>query len=168
MTWTGFSGAEIKGFFGDPTKLFIKPEKPDFFLSMPGTLDSLPSPECLLLLDELLSDLDVFSLGGSCSADEKLADWRNDDAPMVLFDVVDLGDFDGFEDLTALESVFERDRASVGGGGAMRRGERLLNCAIVFVGVVAGAADSFVASIRLRMALPSNGAPISSSVDDLF
>lgn len=127
-----------------------------------------------MLLEELLSDLDVFSLGGSCSADEKLADWRNDDAPIVLFDVVGLGDFDGFDDLTALESVFERDRESGGGGGAIRRGERLLKCAVVdVVGVVvvvvgAGAADNFVASIRLRMALPSNGAPISSSVDDLF
>lgn len=147
----------------------MKPEKPDFFLSMPGTLDSLPSPECLLLLEELLSDLDVFSLGGSCSADEKLADWRNDDAP-----IVDLGDFVDFDDLTALESVFERDKVSEGGGGAIRRGERLLKCAVVdAVGVVvvvvgAGAADDFVASIRLRMALPSNGAPISSSVDDLF
>lgn len=146
----------------------MKPEKPDFFLSMPGTLDSLPSPECLLLLEELLSDLDGFSLGGSCSADEKLAEWRNEDAPMVLFDVVDLGDFDGFEDLTALESVFERDRGSGGGRGAIRRGEMLLKCAIVVVVVGAGAADNFVASIRLRMALPSNGAPISSSVDDLF
>lgn len=146
----------------------MKPEKPDFFLNMPGTLDSFPSPECLLLLEELLSDLDGFSLGGSCSADEKLADWRNDDAPMVLLDLVDLGDFDGFEDLTALESVFERDRVSGGGGGAMRRGERLLKCAIVFVDEGADAADNFVASIRLRMALPSNGAPISSSVDDLF
>lgn len=44
----------------------------------------------------------------------------------------------------------------------------LLECAIVVVDVGAGAADNFVASIRLRMALPSNGAPISSSVDNLF
>lgn len=149
----------------------MKPEKPDFFLSIPGTLDSLlPSPECLLLLEELLSDLDGFSLGGSCSADEKLAEWRNEDAPMVLFDMVDLGDFDGFEDLAALESVFERDRAGGGGGGgATRRGEMLLECAIVVVvDVGAGAAENFVASIRLRMALPSKGAPISSSVDNLF
>lgn len=99
----------------------MKPEKPDFFLSIPGTLDSLPSPECLLLLEELLSDLDGFSLGGSCSADEKLAEWRNEDAPMVLFDMVDLGGFDGFEDLAALESVFERDRAGGGGGGGATR-----------------------------------------------
>jgi hypothetical protein len=45
VTWTGFSGAEIRGFFGDPTKLFIKPEKPDFFLSTLGSLLSLDSSE---------------------------------------------------------------------------------------------------------------------------
>lgn len=46
MTWTGFSGAEINGFLGEPTRLVMKPEKPDFFLSTPGILGSLPeSPE---------------------------------------------------------------------------------------------------------------------------
>jgi hypothetical protein len=45
VTWTGFSGAEMSGFFGDPTKLVMKPEKPDFFLSMLGILLSLDSSE---------------------------------------------------------------------------------------------------------------------------
>jgi len=35
----------MRGFFGDPTRLFIKPEKPDFFLSMMGSLLSLDSSE---------------------------------------------------------------------------------------------------------------------------
>lgn len=45
VTWTGFSGAEINGFFGDPTRLFMKPENPDFFLSTLGILLSLFSSE---------------------------------------------------------------------------------------------------------------------------
>jgi hypothetical protein len=35
----------MSGFFGDPTKLFMKPEKPDFFLSMLGILLSFDSSE---------------------------------------------------------------------------------------------------------------------------
>ena len=34
VTWTGFSGAEMVGFLGVPTRLFMKLEKPLFFLSL--------------------------------------------------------------------------------------------------------------------------------------
>lgn len=33
------------GFLGDPTRVLIKPEKPDFFLKTPGALDSFVSSE---------------------------------------------------------------------------------------------------------------------------
>jgi hypothetical protein len=36
----------MTGFLGDPTKLFMKPEKPDFFRKT-ATLGSLPSSEYL-------------------------------------------------------------------------------------------------------------------------
>jgi hypothetical protein len=45
VRWIGFSGADIIGFFGDPTKLVMKPENPEFFLSMLGSLLSLLSSE---------------------------------------------------------------------------------------------------------------------------
>ena len=45
MTWTGFSGAEIVGFFGELTRLVMNVEKPDFFLRTPAILGSLPSSE---------------------------------------------------------------------------------------------------------------------------
>lgn len=35
----------MSGFLGDPTRLVMKPEKPDFFLSMLGSLLSLVSSE---------------------------------------------------------------------------------------------------------------------------
>jgi hypothetical protein len=35
----------MSGFFGDPTKLVMNPEKPDFFLSILGILLSLVSSE---------------------------------------------------------------------------------------------------------------------------
>ena len=40
VTWTGFSGADIAGLFGLPTRLFMKLENPVFFL---GTLVSFAS-----------------------------------------------------------------------------------------------------------------------------
>jgi len=136
VTCTGFSGADISGFLGDPTKLFTKPENPDFFLNMPGALDSLPSPECLLDGAELsILVPDDFSLTRVFSVDEKLADWRNDE-PIVLVSDVE----------------WDSDRDSGGGAG---RGVGWL-----------WLTDDFVASMRLRIAVPSKGAPISSA--DVF
>ncbi len=126
MTCTGFSGAEIKGFLGDPTRLFMKPVKPDFFRRTAVILSSLASSENLLDRLSALPPLD-FSLSGS-EAPEKLADWRRAGGAMAFVS----GD------------VYEE------GGGAGRWG------AWCVVG-------DLVASIRLRMAVPSNGAPISSS-----
>jgi hypothetical protein len=45
VTWTGFSGAEIVGFFGELTKLVMNVENPDFFLRTPDGFCSLPSSE---------------------------------------------------------------------------------------------------------------------------
>lgn len=78
MTCTGFSGAEINGFFGEPTRLFMKPEKPDFFLKTLGILVSFVSSEYLFgpvelsVFDEPLA----FSFRDDASVAEKLADWR--------------------------------------------------------------------------------------------
>ena len=47
VTCTGFSGAEMVGFFCEPTRLFMKPEKPPF-LRCVADLGSLPSSEYLL------------------------------------------------------------------------------------------------------------------------
>lgn len=83
MRWTGFSGAEIRGFLGDPTKLVMKPEKPDFFLRTAEGLASLASSEYRLGGTVLLStlDSDLSSLLTMVSALEsaavKLADWRS-------------------------------------------------------------------------------------------
>lgn len=53
----------------------MKPEKPDFFLSMPGILDSLASSEYLFDVDELsILAVGGFSLMMGISALEKLDD----------------------------------------------------------------------------------------------
>lgn len=66
----------MSGFFGDPTKLFIKPEKPDFFLSMLGILLSLVSSEYRLGGAAAPSILDApgFSLMTGRSVAGKVAD----------------------------------------------------------------------------------------------
>jgi hypothetical protein len=66
------------GFFGDPTKVLIRPEKPDFFLKTPGPLGSLDSSEYrfeVLIGASLMRVACDFSDMVALAA-EKLAEWR--------------------------------------------------------------------------------------------
>lgn len=118
---------------GDPTRLFIKPEKPDFFLST-DDLGSLLSSEYRLGLINWLSvmreswDLTLMKVE---SAAEKLTDWRRDGLMMRVSALV----------------------LALGGGGTLGRWR--------VAGVVRD--GEFMASMRLRIAAPSNGAPMKSS-----
>lgn len=76
----------MTGFLGDPTKLFMKPEKPDFFLNMPGIFDSLDSSEFRFDV-EALSTLTVrgFSLMTGISDFDELDDsGSSGGGPMLL------------------------------------------------------------------------------------
>lgn len=123
----------MRGFLGEPTRLFMKPEKPDFFRRTEDILGSLASSENRLA--DSVRVKGTFSLRGS-APDEKLADWRR------------LGGCDGGGGgMVAAASGEVRE----GRGGAGRRGT---SCD--------GVGD-LVASMRLRIAVPSKGAPSSSS-----
>ena len=82
VTCTGFSGAEMTGFLGDPTSVLMRPEKPDFFLKTPG-LGSFVSSEYLLGPVNWLSPTRgpcwAFSDNGMAMGDsrEKLVEWRS-------------------------------------------------------------------------------------------
>ena len=76
----------MSGFLGDPTRLVMKPEKPDFFLNMPGALDSLDSSENRLDTDALsIFGIMVFSPveDRSDAVVEKLAAWGSGGGPMT-------------------------------------------------------------------------------------
>ncbi len=137
----------MRGFFGDPTRLFIKPEKPDFFLRTPGIFTSLDSSENRLEAGALsILGTAVFSLRSGCSDDavEKLVVWGREGGPM------------------ALASEGARD-SGIGGGGAGRGGGSCLDSWGGCWWCTGDCTGDFVASIRLRIAVPSNGAPMSSS-----
>ena len=80
----------MRGFLGDPTKLFIKPEKPDFFLRTPPILGSLASSENRLGATGVASTLEgnlssLIRVSAAESAAEKLADWRKEGGGMVFW-----------------------------------------------------------------------------------
>jgi hypothetical protein len=113
----------------------MKPEKPDFFLRTPAALGSLLSSECLLeAIREVSGTLAPWDFSFTrVSAAEKLADWRSAGGPIVL----------------ASGEVCD------GGGGGECWMESCWggDCWM----------GDFVSSMRLRMAVPSKGAPISSA-----
>ncbi len=104
------------GFLGDPTRLVMKPENPDFFRSIPGGLESLDSSENLLEAG-MPSILD-FSLrtDGSDAAVEKLGVLESEGGPMPMLRGTEL----------ACDCDRESDRGSgcggAGAGGAGRWG----------------------------------------------
>lgn len=69
----------MMGFFGDPTSVLIKPEKPDFFLKTLGALASRVSSEYLFgPLDWPWTTCWAFSASDMAAGEsaEKLVDWR--------------------------------------------------------------------------------------------
>lgn len=111
------------GFLGEPTRLVMKPEKPDFFLSTEVILGSFDSSEKRFALSDGLEPCD-FSEAAMGSAAEKLADCRN--------------------------------RPAVRASGVVKAARGML-------GRLGDRAGDLVASMRLRMAEPSKGAPMNSS-----
>lgn len=129
MTCTGFSGAEIVGFLGEPTpKLVMKPEKPDFFLKTEAILGSFVSSEkrfdCDNWASAALEPCDFSAAAIMSAAAEKLADCRWDRPARRASGVV---------------WAFREKVGRVGEEGDL------------------------MASMRLRMAEPSKGAPMNSS-----
>ena len=117
----------MMGFLGDPIRLFMKPEKADFFLST-ADFGSLLSSEFLLGLINWLSGTRA---PWDESAVEELACWRRDGLMVYLWAMLALS-----------------------GGEMLVRWKE---------GAAGGKVGDLKASMRLRMAAPSNGAPMKSS-----
>lgn len=110
---------------GEPTRLVMKPEKPDFFLKTEAIFGSFDSSE------------KRFELSPGFEP------WDFSEAAMVLS--------------AAAETLRERPSRPA------ERGSGEVKAARETEGLCGEAAGDFVASIRLRMAEPSKGAPMKSS-----
>jgi hypothetical protein len=126
---------------GEPTNPLINPEKPDFFLRTPMGFGSLllSSEYRFGAIDEagvmsILVANDFSFTSVSAAESAKLAERRSGGGPMML-------------PVLASGVVYK----GMGGGGRWKLCE------------LPGDMGDLVASMRLRIAVPSNGAPISSS-----